>query len=177
MQKEKLILIAIAALLAFRPAIAYEREHAAHLHGEANLMISLEKNDLDIMFESPSINIVGFEHTARSSAERLKVEKAKQKLEDFNVLFPTFALAMCELQKINIKSSVIIDNEHEHDDHQKTEDVHSEFYVDYKFHCDKPEKINLQEVKFINQFPGIEKLRLQAVINGKQKQYILTHDH
>lgn len=42
----------------------------AHEHGHARLQMAVEENRIDLMLNSPAYNLAGFEHGARTEAEK-----------------------------------------------------------------------------------------------------------
>ena len=52
----------------------------AHTHGEAQLNIIIEPSSIILEFNSPALNIVGFEHSPTSESEKDAIKMAKQKL-------------------------------------------------------------------------------------------------
>ena len=73
------------------PLFASEHEHEqheAHVHGEAQLLIAQEGNQLEIEFKSPAINIVGFEHKPSNAKQEASLEAAVATLKQPGQLFP-----------------------------------------------------------------------------------------
>lgn len=42
------------------------RQHGTHVHGEGELLIVLEENKLEMSFRIPAMDLIGFEHAART---------------------------------------------------------------------------------------------------------------
>ena len=59
----------------------------AHLHGYAESHVVIDGNSVEIHFDSPSANIVGFEYRASTQKETQAVSRAKLTLETPNKLF------------------------------------------------------------------------------------------
>ena len=62
-------------------------EHAsldAHEHGVASLNVALDGQTLEIQLQSPAMNLVGFEHEAKSDADKAKVASEITKLAEDN---------------------------------------------------------------------------------------------
>ncbi|HEY8270649.1 MAG TPA: DUF2796 domain-containing protein, partial [Pseudobdellovibrionaceae bacterium] len=57
------------------------REHRAHLHGSAELSLGFDGIQGKIEFKSPSDSIIGFEHMAKSSADKKIKDEALKKFE------------------------------------------------------------------------------------------------
>lgn len=58
------------------------REHGAHVHGAAELSIAFEGPQGKIEFKSASDSIVGFEHAAKSTADKKAIDEAFKKFEE-----------------------------------------------------------------------------------------------
>lgn len=81
-------LLALATLLLSCTLLATEktekhdhREHGAHVHGSAELSIAFDGAQGKIEFKTPSDSIVGFEHAAKSAADKKAVEDSLKKFE------------------------------------------------------------------------------------------------
>lgn len=169
---------------------AEDHEHHSedpHVHGLAELLISSEKSKLQIQFESPAANLVGFEHQAHSEDDRKKVASVKQVLESPDKLFQIKGLS-CTLAKADVNVSALVaeedaheDHDKDHDDHAKHEDehnehdkedehkaAHSEIKASYSFNCSSNEKLTELKVLLFEQFSAIEKINAQWVTEDKQ---------
>jgi hypothetical protein len=110
-------------------AFAFEEEHEAHEHGHATLMLVQEKDELQLVFKSPAMNIVGFEHQPSSPEQHEKVDRAEKSLSKANSLFVINQQAQCVLEHAHVKSSLLEKSEHgdEHTNHAEAEhDNHSD---------------------------------------------------
>lgn len=59
----------------------------AHTHGVAALMLVVENGIVEAQFESPSVNLIGFEHKAYTAEEKAAVKQVKRTLENAKSLF------------------------------------------------------------------------------------------
>lgn len=166
--------------------------HKAHVHGISEMTLVLEKNKLDIEFESPADNVVGFEHTASTPEQKRAVEKARDVLSAPQKLFQ-FSGATCALTHHQVDVSSLLSHEdhdhheghhgheehdHEEDDHDHDSDKgshkeshkesHSEIKAEYQFQCKEGGKLKSISVGLLDAFPGIEKLNVKWVADGKQ---------
>ena len=69
----------------------------AHVHGEAELNIVFEGPELLIELESPSFNLVGFEHEPKSLDQHKLVENTIESLKDFRRIASISPEADCKL--------------------------------------------------------------------------------
>ena len=150
-------------------------EHAsldAHEHGVASLNVALDGQTLEIQLESPALNLVGFEHEAKSDADKAKVAAARQHLEQPQALFALPIEAKCALQDSELDSPLFAD--HAHEEHAD-EHGHSDIDASYRFACANAEALQTLELgSFFGTFPGTEKLEVQLIGPSGQQGAELT---
>ncbi|MBV2097249.1 MAG: DUF2796 domain-containing protein, partial [Candidatus Thiodiazotropha sp.] len=86
--------------------------HEAHVHGEAELLIAIEGDALEIEFRSPAMNIVGFEHQPADKAQMEAVEAAIGTLKQAELVFGIPSGAKCEPVAIEVESPLAEHAEH-----------------------------------------------------------------
>lgn len=146
---------------------AFERDHDAHEHGHATLMVAIEKEVLQIALKSPAMNIVGFEYQPSSHEDKEKVHKAEAQLKKVSELFGLPESAGCELEHTKIESSLLASAYDHHDHHD--DELHSEFEAEYHFECESISTLNAFDVKLFKLFPGMEEVEAQIVGDRGQK--------
>ena len=92
---------AVLAQPEHRKGHAHNHNHKAHVHGVAQLTLAMEGNTLEIGFDSPSFNILGFEHKANTPDQRKLVARAEKTLEQPGRLF-VFSGTRCEIQHVTL---------------------------------------------------------------------------
>jgi hypothetical protein len=150
-----------------------------HVHGIANLLVVFEGTQLDIELRSPAMNLLGFEHSARTSEQQAAVKNTKETLANANSLF-NFGPAQCQLTGLDVDMSDMLDKgfhqgkEHhnaEHDanhrDGQEAHD-HPNIRARYHYHCARHDQLSSLRTSIPVEFPGIESLQVQWIINGRQ---------
>jgi hypothetical protein len=152
------------------PSRAADSNPEAHEHGVGIMNIAVQGNEVEIELELPADNVVGFEHEARTAAEKKRVQDAAAKLKNAANVVILPEGASCKLKKAAIKSALLEDHdEHQHkDDHGKPEkhddhDEHSEFAVHYHFECAKMALVSKLDVSLFKNFPSTHKLRVQYI--------------
>lgn len=165
---------------------AHDHDHAheehgslgAHEHGVASLNVALDGQTLEIQLESPAMNLVGFEHEAKSDADKAKVAAARKHLEQPQALFALPIEAKCALQESALESPLFGDAEHAHAEHEHEhgdEHGHSDIDASYRFACAHAEVLKTLELgSFFGTFPGTEKLEVQLIGPGGQQGAELT---
>ena len=89
-------LITVVQSFSTRESRAEEGSLDAHVHGMSDLTIAIEGNEIQIEFESPSMNIVGFEYKAQSAIDIETAERAAAALKQHDTVF-TFIDVTCKL--------------------------------------------------------------------------------
>ena len=153
----------------------------AHVHGEAELLIAIESDTISMQFVSPAANIYGFEHKPKNEEQRRRIIESKAAFSRPNDLFE-FTGANCETVHSFVNAPFADEatsdrshhEEHDHSDHgdhgdhgDHKEDTHVEVTAEYEFKCDSTE-ISAIKALFLNQFPAIESLDAQWVMQGSQ---------
>ncbi len=147
----------------------------AHEHGAAQLNVVLDGKVLELQLESPAMNLVGFEHAAKTDADKAKVAATRSQLEQPQTLFGLNA-GDCQISKQELESPLFTDHadthKHKHDhDHEKSHDSeHSDIHAHYSLDCQKPEKLKQLDLgELFKRFPATEKIQVQLIgPNGQQ---------
>lgn len=167
----------------------HSEEHASlgtHEHGVGRLNVALDGSALELELENPSMNLVGFEHAAKTAVDQATVAAAKADLEKPLSLFALPAAANCVVSKVELHSPLFgdkadadedHDHDHDHDDHAKGdgdehdhEHHHSEIHASYQLTCSEPSKLaNLDLSPLFKRFTGLHQVQAQLIgPNGQQ---------
>jgi len=171
-------LAALAAVsLASAPARAEEehRELGPHVHGHGTLNVAVENERVEMELVVPGMDIVGFEHAAKTDAQKAVLEKARRELEKPLTLFKLPASAGCSLAnaKIAIEAEQHHDDEHDaHDEHAG----HNQFHVTYALNCTKPANLTSIDFIYFNTFAGAHDLTVNVVTAKAQSSYEVSRD-
>lgn len=157
----------------------HEESHSsqgAHVHGIATLDIAKDGSVVELQFESPAANIVGFEYSAVTKEQKAAVVSAKKILESPAKLFK-FSDIACKLNDSKVDVSSVepshakVEHKHEHDHAQESHNVVS---ANYQFSCQQDEKLSSLMVYLHQHFAAIEKLHVQWITDTKQGSLQLT---
>jgi hypothetical protein len=165
----------------------HDHEHGslgAHEHGVASLNVALDGQTLELQIDSPAMNFVGFEHAAKSDADKAKVAAAKAELEKPIELFG-LAAGACQVTKQELDSPLFGDHdhhedeahehEHEHADADEHEHEHSDIEASYELSCkqaDALKELDLSEL--FKRFPATHKVNVQLIGPSGQQGAELT---
>lgn len=157
--------------------------HGAHVHGEAVLNIVLDGNTLYLEFDSPAINLLGFEHAPNNDEQKAALLNAQQTLTAVDRLFH-FATAKCSLENLEIEVPYIKNDEpqdhrphHDHHHTDKAQHEHANFHASYTFQCEQVKNLKAISTTLFSLFPGIHIIKAQWVFQNKQGSTSLTADN
>ncbi|MES9925746.1 MAG: DUF2796 domain-containing protein [Candidatus Thiodiazotropha endolucinida] len=154
-------------------AAEHEHEHhEAHIHGEAQLLLAMEDNTLEMELLSPAMNIVGFEHQPENEAQTRAVESAIDALNQTGRIFSFPDTAKCDSVSVEVVSPLTENDQHDHE-----EEAHSEFKAHYLFRCAEISRLERIEVQLFSAFPGIEVIEVQSISKRGQRKLDLTPEH
>lgn len=135
------------------------RQHDAHVHGHAGLDLVVSGDVLEAEFHAPAEAVYGFEHEAKSDADKAKAEAAVNafKANIANMISTAPALA-CKWNDGQIDSRV----------EGKGGEKHADFRARYEAKCGAPLGGTQIGFGFSKVFKGIRELKVQVVNGDKQ---------
>ena len=168
-------------------AHAQQANLGTHAHGVSELNIVIEGNKIEIQLRTPAMNIVGFEHEARTEQQILKVKQSELKLHDHSALF-SFSSGGCRLTQAKIDLSDLIEHKttekdaHDHhkndlDHSQEQEDGHgdhSEIVAHYYYDCDDMDELSSISLGFFDVFPAMQQIKSMLITTSGQGAVPLT---
>ncbi|MDV7213486.1 DUF2796 domain-containing protein [Azotobacter beijerinckii] len=144
---------------------------AAHEHGSAQLNLALDGEILEIEFASPAMNLVGFEHAARSDAERARLAEVRARLEQPLDLFGVPSAARCRVQEHSLHGALL-------DPDEAAGHEHSAIEARYRLQCSAAgalEGLNLAAL--FGTFPATRKIQVQLIGPHGQQGLELGPEH
>jgi hypothetical protein len=178
-----LLLAGAAATATVSFAAEKHRELGAHEHGRGTLNIAVEGNKVTMELEAPGVDIVGFEHAAKSRRDKAAVEKAKTQLNSPLALFKLPASAACRVTEAKVEVEA---GEHAKvgakdgakdakDNAAKGKDEgHSEFHAEYALECGSASSITAIEFGYFRVFAGAAKLDVNVITPKGQSKFEVT---
>ncbi len=160
----------------------------AHVHGKAELNIVFEGQKLLVELESPSFNLVGFEHEPKTLEQKNLIKKTIELLENFKSVANLSEEASCNIIDTKVSTSMKgveeglgehhedehhedehHEDEHHEDEHQHSEkEIHSEVFATYFLTCTRPENLKSIELKLFSTFGLMEEVDVQMISQGRQ---------
>jgi hypothetical protein len=153
-----------------------------HVHGLSELTMTIEKQTLEIEVTSPAINIVGFEHRAKTKKNIALVQKARIRLSRHEDLF-SFSGGACilidksvDISSITKANNLVTDlHEHGHEHINDTEKFsHREVIGHYRYYCKKASTLTAITVKIFDQFVGINQIKARWLNETQQGSVTLS---
>jgi uncharacterized protein DUF2796 len=177
------LLAMLLLVIATTPSLAAEehRELGTHEHGRGTLNIAVEGNKVSMELEVPGVDIVGFEHTAKTSRDKATVEKAKTQLLAPFTLFKLPAAANCRVTEATVEIEV-----GDHDHGAKGEaagakeakgEGHAEFHAQYALECAAPGNLTAIEFGYFRAFAGSQKLDVNVITPKGQSKFEVTRSN
>ncbi|MEP6341992.1 MAG: DUF2796 domain-containing protein [Maricaulaceae bacterium] len=163
----------------------HERRSAdAHTHGDAEVAIVLDGNEVTIELDSPLYNILGFENAPETEAQTATVEQAELRLEQSETLYTFNAAANCDAVLNDSHVTLFDDHDedhHEDDDHEEKnhdddhdEGTHKDVLLTYEFSCQNPAKLKNVTINLFEFFPELSEVSATYLGPATQKQLVLT---
>lgn len=159
--KKKVMALALGCAQLFPLlVIAAERiEHESHVHGLVDMMLVVDQDKVNISLDSPAMNLVGFEHQAKTETELNKVYEVETTLKQAAQLF-AFKGSACEVGEMAIDVSGLIGaDEHEHH--------HADLKAQYQFSCDNTDTLSEIDILLLQEFPEIEHINVEWISKNK----------
>ena len=169
MKQSKSMTIALASLMLTLPshhAIASELD--AHEHGSASLDIAIDTNTISMRFESPAVNIVGFEYATDDDQQLLLIQQAKNNLSNFDAVFQLVGDASCQTVESSANWVTKHEEGHEEGHEEPSASEHAEFIAEYQLKCKQVNYLTAIDVNLFEFFPGISDLDIQVIYSGGQ---------
>lgn len=132
-----------------------------HAHGLSEMNIAIENQKLIIELISPAIDLVGFEHKAKTSISINKVKKVEKRLSEHNEMF-SLSGGNCQLIStfIDVSNLTSIADDHQHhQEHSHKKNTHSEVIANYDYHCEKVSELSSITVKVFHLSTSVKEVQ------------------
>jgi hypothetical protein len=140
----------------------------AHVHGVLKLDVAIEGNKLTIAMEAPLDNLLGFERSPRTDAERKAAADVLTRLRSPDKGTPLFAVdeaASCILGKAEVKAPVL-----EPGAKPASKDEHADLEATYEYTCAKPDELRTLDVGLFDAYKRTQRIEVQvAGLKGQSK--------
>lgn len=144
-----------------------------HVHGQAQLLVAIEAQNVEIEFESPLENLVGFERAPRNEKERAALADMEKRLLAPQSLVRLPENTQCAIDGAELVSPFPASASGAAASQANTKDAHSDVQVSLKFKCAKASDLRTLEISAFHSFSRIHKVTVQVV--SPQGQRASTH--
>lgn len=159
----RLILIAILSITCLA--------EDAHEHGKINLDIAFEGKSGIIMLHGSAEAFLGFEHKAKTKAEKKVVNSLKESTSKIESLITFDKSLKCKSTRTFFGFNKIEDHD-DHDDHdhkhEKKHEGHQNFKISYNVECSKTVEKTKVSFDFSKALKSIHEVELQFINNTYQ---------
>ncbi|NQZ29970.1 MAG: DUF2796 domain-containing protein [Oceanospirillaceae bacterium] len=166
-------------------------QHDAHLHGQVEVNIVREAQQLFIEIHAPGSDVVGFESLPETDEQRQTLASALKKLKQAEQLFTLPSAASCKLLSATVTHDFEEDHheqhdetdEHneadEHDEHEEHEgeSEHGGFKAQYEYNCEFIAELKSISTQWFKHFPNSELIKLQLLTETGQSAQTLTSNN
>ncbi|NMG50672.1 DUF2796 domain-containing protein [Azoarcus communis] len=131
--------------------------HAAHEHGVAELRVAIAGAEVEISFETPLDNLVGFEHEPRNDRQRKALQEALEAVGAFERLFGLPAAAGCAMVDVAVEAPFGSQDHHGH------AHGHAGVSAVYTLKCATPAALDVLQVKVFDVFSRTRQIRAERL--------------
>jgi hypothetical protein len=183
------VVLPVFVLLTSPEAFAEPRQHGTHVHGVGELLVVQEGDQLEMSFRIPAMDLIGFEHVARTAEQKATIRNTKNFLRKGEQLFELTGSPQCELRRSSALFALTTHDHGEHHedekettpgavthDHARGESEHAEFHVKHKYICKKPEALESIGFRIFETYGRIEKVNAAYIFAAQQAATTLTAD-
>jgi hypothetical protein len=182
LRKKSSTLIVGTFLLLAPVAFTAEKRHAeSHAHGVAEINIVVEGKKIVVELRTPTEGVMGFEHEAKSDAEKKKRDAAMKLVNDkFDELVVFDKKFGCQSQASKVAivqsdSSNGKDKKHGQGDHKRSAE-HREVRATHNFECQKNPAGSRVRFGVTKVFPEIQEIKVQVLSDAKQSGATIKKD-
>jgi hypothetical protein len=168
------LIVAVACGLSATGAWAPAGAHEAHVHGVGKLDVALDSNTLTLHLDTPLVNLIGFEHEAKSAPDRQAAQKMSIQLRSAAAMFVTTPAAECKPASVTLVSAALAPAllgeapAAMGKAARAKAGEHADLDGDFVFHCAHPERLEAIDVRLFDAFPGFHQIDVQAVTPKRQ---------
>ncbi|WP_159821518.1 ZrgA family zinc uptake protein [Colwellia sp. 20A7] len=162
-------------LLVHLDALARNNAHLSpHVHGVSELTVAVEKQSIELEIKYPAIDILGFEHKAKTAKDIEITNDVKIILSQHEELF-AFTNSECLLmdQQLDI-SSIHNMNNTEDEKHNNKEVKHHEVIASYHYHCKEVPTLLTITVNAFDHFSAIHQINTRWLTEEQQGSVLLS---
>ncbi|MBM4192387.1 MAG: DUF2796 domain-containing protein [Gammaproteobacteria bacterium] len=140
---------------------AYASEQHKHEHGTVTFNVAIDGNVLSLEIEAPAINVLGFEKSPRTDAERQTVATVDAWLSAGREIAGVPRSAGCRAQSVIYEAP-------------KLGSGHADYRPRFVFRCGNPAALEWVELWALRRFKDVEKAKVNVISASMQRQETLA---
>ena len=129
-----------------------------HVHGEAQLQLAIENEQVSLNFSSPIENFLGFERAPKNEIEQQQVKNLIIQLNDPSAWFELSPNAQCHSTNLETDAPLLMRKQNKDSDK-----YHSDLRFDLEIHCKNPQQLNRLYAVIFKHYKGIKRLKVNIV--------------
>jgi hypothetical protein len=140
-----------------------------HVHGQGQLSIAMEAEQIQLQLSMPAGDVVGFEHAPTNETERSQILKTKTQLKDTAQLF-VFDGTQCQISQVSIDmagvdsaANGLVKDGHSHEHEHDKKSQHTNIFAHYVFDCSNVNALSGLAVNVFDAFPAITNINAQWI--------------
>ena len=149
-------------------------QHGAHEHGKITINAALDRQELSIELDAPADNVIGFEHTPHTDAEKAAVRDADVLLRNGQGLFGFPPAAQCRFTGSQVtaphweveRSETRGESGHEH---------HADYEARLTYQCKVPQELAWFEPWLLGKLHEVREARVNLITASGQRSQVVTH--
>ncbi|REL27733.1 DUF2796 domain-containing protein [Thalassotalea euphylliae] len=146
----------------------------AHVHGEAELTLVLERQQLHINLAAPAESLLGFEHQAHSQREKNIVKQVVTHLSTLDHVIK-FKANTCQLTEQHIDTNSVMPITPTQKQTDRAEHAeHAEITASYEFACQRPKQLTSISLELFTHFKRLTKIHTIWLTEHQQGRQVLT---
>lgn len=145
-------------------AHAEARHLGPHVHGQASVDVSVDRDVVEVQVSLPGHDAVGFEHPPGSARERDALARATAVLKRADWLAPT-ADAACRLASATVSPHGF--------DGTVDSGRHADIDAIYRYSCAQPARLDRLDVRLTAAFPAVQKTVVNVITAGGSDRIVL----
>lgn len=164
-----LLSLLVPSVGAFAQFDAPVRQHAAHVHGQAEGQLAVDGSSVQLSLQIPAHNLLGFEHAPVNEAQRSALDATVRHLEE-SAWLQTPPAADCQRQELTLDTPGLeapedgsAHHHHHAHEHDHGGDEHGAFELTIQLDCRVPEALTWLELDLFEAYPANESIRLDLL--------------
>jgi hypothetical protein len=136
-------------------------EMGKHVHGAVTINLALEGDLLSVELDAPAVNLLGFEKSPRSDAERRQLADTNAWLASGRQIAGVPRSANCRLSSVTFEAPALGSE-------------HADFRPRYVFRCSNPRALAWVELWVLRRLKDVEKTEVNLITTNSQSQQTLA---